>query len=131
MTNDMTMTSDEIEINSTWGSTTKAMRRAVARVREDWRRDLAAYPPDYAARIRRLYALTEINVRFKKCGEVISRDMMAIVGKYYQADLDELWAQIIKPYGGPEQVSPDFRLDPSFLNPRINKKARGSAPACR
>ena len=117
----MAATMTEIEIHSTWGRTTKAMRRAVARVREDCQRELAT-SPEHGWRIRRLFALKEIlEVRFKKCGERVSRDLVARVARYYQADTDQLWSMIIEPYGGPEQVSPDFQLDPTFLSPRLSR----------
>lgn len=110
--NDMT-----IEIVSVWGrTTTKAMRHAVARVREEYQRNL---DPAYAGRFARLYALKEINVRFEKCGEAINREMVARVGEHYGANIDDLWSFIIEPYGGSERVSPKFELSPIFLDPRL------------
>ena len=108
------MKDKDIEIVSTWGPTTKAMRQAVARVRKEFQRN--ASPGEYACRF---YALKEIMTRYETCGEVVNRVMVTKVCRYYHVDAEERWARIIEQFGGPEQVSPEFQLDPTFLNPKF------------
>jgi hypothetical protein len=111
---------DKIEIVSTWGRTTKVMRRAVARVRERFHQEVRwATNLRIIESTRRIYSLEEITVRFKKCGETVNRPMVARVCRYYEADAEEVWLRLIEPFGGPENVSPEFQMHPNLLNPRI------------
>jgi hypothetical protein len=103
-------------IFSTWGRTTKAMTRAVVRVREEFQQYKGMAASDLP---RSLYATKEIFVRYNKCGEIISREMVARVCQHYQDDAEVKWSLIIEQFGGPEEVSPHFQLDPTFLNPRL------------
>jgi hypothetical protein len=111
---------EDIEIFSTWGKTTKVMKRAVARVREEFQGLPEEHRNDKSC--RNLYAVMEYTTRFKKCGEAISREMVERVCRYYGADAEGRWAKFTEPFGGPEQVSPDYKHDPTFLNPRIKGK---------
>ncbi len=100
------------------------MTRAVVRVREEFQRYEGMAASDAP---RGLYATKKIFVRYEKCGEIINREMVATVCAYYQADADKRWRGIIEQFGGPEEVSPEFQLNPMFLNPRLMKRLQSAA----
>jgi hypothetical protein len=115
MTQRPTTSTSDIVIVSTWGRTTKAMTERIMRLRKRLRGD------EFDAPFRRLYALEEVHSRCYECGEILNREMVAQVCRYYGANADELWGTIIEAHGGPDQVSPEFQINPMFLDPRIAK----------
>jgi hypothetical protein len=108
---------NEIVIVSTWGETTDEMRQIIRVVRNTagiFRNRDGVEP--------HILAYREVTARYQKCGEIINRALVERVAQHYQADPDKTWALFIEPFGGPGLVSPDFQLNPMFLDPRLPKE---------